>query len=124
MGQSSTADAGKIAGFDVTVPDAIDGYSERTIQAIKNDLIQVLYQNGENKLSIRKAVGSDDVSGDYNEYAEINTVTVSGQQVTMKGSHGIVNVAAWTDGSYTYAVCVVGKGINSNSISNLIKTIR
>ena len=117
-------DAGKIAGFDVTVPDAIDGYSERTIQAIKNDLIQVLYQNGENELSIRKAVGSDDVSGDYNEYAEIKTVTVSGQQVTMKGSDGKVNIATWTDGSYTYAVRVEGKGISSNSMSSLIKTIQ
>ena len=37
-------DAAKIAGFDITVPDAIDEYTDRTIQAVDKDLIQVHLQ--------------------------------------------------------------------------------
>ena len=55
-------------------------------------------------LRIRKAVGTDDISGDYNEYKEENVVKVGELEVTEKGNDGNISVASWTDGTYSYSI--------------------
>ena len=40
------------------------------IQAIENDIIQVIYDDGTNSIYIRKGAGTEDISGDYNEYEQ------------------------------------------------------
>jgi hypothetical protein len=66
----SAYDASQLAGFEVTFPESVPGYSERFYQAIEGELVQCFYSEGESKVLIRKAVddGSGDISGDYNEY--------------------------------------------------------
>ncbi|MBO6271049.1 MAG: hypothetical protein J6N19_18120 [Clostridium sp.] len=105
MDYDTLADAAKAAGFELTAPDAVDGYLEKLIQVMNGSMIQIIFRDAdENRLFIRKQAGSEDISGDYNSYTEINTVSVDGRQVTMKGENGHVSVAIWTDGAYTYAV--------------------
>ena len=58
----SLEDAAKIAGFDMTAPDSLDGYSGTTIQAIENDLIQVIYGELDHNIYFRKAVGTEDIA--------------------------------------------------------------
>ena len=99
-------DAANVAGFDIIVPDSIDGYEERSITALENDMIQVQYLHGDDQISIRKAAGEEDCSGDYNEYAESTVVTVGDREVTLKGNNGQVMLAVWTEGGYSYAVGV------------------
>ena len=90
----SLEDAIKIAGFEIRVPDSIDGYSNRFIQAIDQYMIQVFYytsseisddtgnttfsenteitenaaytEDSRDQILLRKAIGTDDISGDYN----------------------------------------------------------
>jgi len=115
-------DAAELTGFDMTAPDAIGEFTDCTIQVINNELIQVIYQNGYNQICVRKASGSDDISGDYNEYAESNTVSVGDLQVTMKGADGTVNVAVWTNDGYSYSV-QTASGLSSSAMSDLITGI-
>jgi hypothetical protein len=61
------AEAAKVTGFDLAVPDAVDGYDTRTVQVVGGEMMQVTYAKGEDQLLIRKAAGTDDISGDYNE---------------------------------------------------------
>ena len=82
----------------------MEGYEERIIQAIDGDLIQVIFRKGDSRLFLRKALGSEDVSGDYNDYAVTQTVQVGENSVTMKGDGALVSLAIWTAGDYTYAV--------------------
>lgn len=137
----SLEEAIKIAGFDFSVPDTVEGYSQKHIMAIENELVQILYTNEDNysemgdeelnnvnweemefdldDLLIRKAIGNEDVSGDYNDYAETNTVAVGDLQVTMKGNNGKINVAIWTNSEYTFAI-VTRNAISSDEMTKLI----
>ena len=121
---TTLADAAKLTGFDIVVPDSVDGFDTRTIQVMDNKMIQVIYTKGDNNLLIRKQAGSDDISGDYSEYAETNTVTLGNLAVTMKGENGMVSVAIWTDGGYTYAVDAQDVPMSSDTIGSLIGTVQ
>ena len=100
------ADAAALAGFDIIVPDSVDGYEERAITAKENDMIQVLYLHGDDQVCIRKAVGEEECSGDYNAYSEEKTVTVGDKEVTLRGNNGKVMVAVWSEGGYSYYIGV------------------
>ncbi|MEA4813954.1 MAG: hypothetical protein VB112_03460 [Oscillospiraceae bacterium] len=115
-------DAEKVAGFDITVPEDIsEGYDLDYISAIKNNLLQINYKDKDgNEILLRKGAGSDDISGDYNEYAENNTVSVGDLSVTMRGNSGTVSVATWTSGDYTYAIDMTGAGLSTDAVSALV----
>ena len=118
-------EAGELAGFDISVPDEIDGgYTQGAIQAVENEMIQVIYttEAGE-EITLRKGTGTEDISGDYNEYAEENTLDVDGTSVTARGSDGLVYAATWTDGTYTYAI-TASAGLESDSVSALVPSIQ
>lgn len=100
------ADAAALAGFDIIVPDSVDGYEERAITAMENDMIQVLYLHGDDQVCIRKAVGEEECSGDYNAYFEEKTVTVGDKEVTLRGNNGKVMVAVWSEGGCSYSIGV------------------
>ena len=115
--------AAAVAGFEMTVPDQIDGYPDRTIQAIENELIQVSYRGEDDGVLLRKAAGTDDVSGDYNVYAETDTAAVGELTVTLKGNDGTVSVASWTDGGYAYAIDIDGTGLSRDAVIALVAEV-
>lgn len=79
-------DAAALAGFDMSLPGTPD-----RIQAWKGTMIQAFYGENGNDMLIRKAVGSEDCSGDYNSYAQ--EVAVDG--VTLKGENDAFSLAVW-----------------------------
>ncbi len=97
-------EAEKAAGFDMTVPETLDKREVTLIQVMNDKMIQVFYGEDEDRVIVRKAEGSEDISGDYTEFGETGTVDVNGAEVTLKGDEGKVKVAIWTAGKYTYAV--------------------
>lgn len=118
-------EAGELAGFTVTLPEKMpEGYALSAIRAIRNEMIEVIYTGGDGEIRIRKGSGSEDISGDYNEYKEISTVSVGSVQVTMKGNSGKVSVATWTDGQYAYAITLDGAGMDQAVISGMVGSIR
>lgn len=116
-------EAAKIAGFEMTVPETVEGFADPAIEAVKEDMIQVSFAKGDDELLLRKALGTDDVSGDYNTYAETNTLTVGDLTVTAKGSDGVVHVATWTSGDYTFAIDASGAGISEDLVSSLVQSV-
>ncbi len=90
-------EAAKMAGFDMTVPNTPD-----SIEAWEGYMIQALYGEDGADMLIRKAVGNKDISGDYNEYPQIEIV----DGVTLKGENGLFSLAVWNNSGYTYAVSV------------------
>ena len=117
-------DASAIAHFNMTVPESINGYSERMIQAVADKMIQVLYFDGEDKALIRKAEGTGDISGDYNEYAEINSISVGDVKVSTKGNSGMISVATWAADGFTYAIDINNGGMTVETISALVAAIQ
>lgn len=121
--------AAEIAGFAITAPEGVEGYPNRMIQAVEADMIQVFYTTGDMAVSdtesvlLRKAVGSEDVSGDYNEYGEVSEQDVDGLTVTLKGDGERVYLAIWTDGDYSYSVSV-SDGAGLDAILELVNGLK
>ena len=117
-------EAAEAVGFGMDAPEMLEGYDRPTIQAMSGTMIQVIYRNDkEESVSIRKAPGSDDISGDYNEYAQSDTVSAGGLVVSMKGERDLVHLATWTNDGYTYAVSV-SSGFLESAMAELIAEIR
>ena len=120
-------EASKIAGFDLSVPATYGEYKNQVINAIEDDMIEVVYfeKESENEgLRIRKAKGTDDISGDYNEYKNVETVKVGDYDVTEKSDGGNILVAIWTDGTYSYAINTDRAELSKEDIANLISNIK
>lgn len=98
--------AAEAAGFSLTAPEAVPGWNgEKVIQVMPNSMLQIIFHDADdNRLFVRKEAGDMDISGDYNVYAEENTVTVGAYSITLKGNDGAVSTAIWTSGDYSYAV--------------------
>ena len=68
----------------------------------------------------RKAVGSEDISGDYNEYASVTEQDVNGRTVTLKGDGKLTYLAIWTDGEFSYSVSVSNDSPHPGVLSNAV----
>lgn len=112
----SLAAAQKAVGFTLKLPGSITPDNYIVISGVT---LEVTFDGG----YIRKAAGSDDISGDYNAYDAVKTETVGGKTVTLKGSGGKVMLAIWTEGDYTYCVGVAGGTAEADMLS-LVNEIR
>ena len=120
-------EAAKIAGFSLEAPTEYADYKTTLIEAIEDDMIEIIYFDAERThegLRIRKANGTDDISGDYNEYKEVNVVKVGDLEVTEKGNDGSISVATWTDGTHSYSINVDEALLNADDIAKLVETIK
>jgi hypothetical protein len=126
---SSLSDAAKIAGFEMTVPDSVDGYPNVTIQAMKDNMIQVFFSDKDmdaddrSDVLVRKGVGSDDISGDYNEYSQTESAQMSGMNVTLRGNDNKVFNVTWTNDGYSYSI-VADKGLDKADIEDIIGAVK
>lgn len=53
---------------------------------------------GDVQVLIRKAAGSDDITGDYNDYSETDTAEANGSTVTLRGEDGMVKGGILAEG--------------------------
>ena len=125
---ASKEEAAQLAGFNLTAPDEIAGSSEKAYQVMNSEdgetIFEINYAAGEDRAAyVRKAPGADDISGDYNDYAEVETIEENGVKLTLKGNDGLVNLAVWTDGGYSYALNVTA-GLSQSDMAALAADIQ
>ena len=123
-------DAAKVAGFNIAVPDRIEGYPEIIITALDKKMIQVYYGNGsldfENAqdIKIRKGIGNEALEGDYTEYSNIITQTMHGVEVTLKGNtQDKFNSASWVQCGYSYCIFATD-GLSAQQIENMVELVK
>ncbi len=117
-------EAAEIAGFDIAVPDRIEGFEDVMIQAVKDEMIQVFYTAADSsEVMIRKGLGEEDISGDYEHYDKQIVKWVGDQTVNFRGNGELVNVAYWItdDNAYCFRA---SNGMPMEKIEALIPTIR
>ena len=101
------ADACAAAGYEMHAPDMIGDAAIDTNQVMNHSMIQIVYAdpNAEDgRITLRKAAGVDDISGDYNEYASVRTADADGVTVTLRGEGETVSGAIWTANDASYAL--------------------
>lgn len=120
---ATLADAAQAAGFPMTAPETVDGSPRRAIQTMDGGPIQVSYGDGDGEVCIRKAPGGGDISGDWTDYPHTETMDLGGTQVVMKGAGGLVHLATWTSGGYTYSI-LARAGLSRAGMTALVRTVR
>lgn len=122
-GHATLEKAAKAVGFELAVPEEIDGYPRRDIQTMNGEMIQVFYGNEDHEVLIRKAPGGEDISGDHNSYEQVATVDVNGTNVLMKGENDLVYLAIWIGSGYTYSISAQA-GMSSTDMSALVRSVK
>ena len=115
-GHETLEDAEKAIGFEIEYNgiDKVINYS-----TIGNDILEISFKGG----YLRKAKGSDDISGDNNEYKVEKSVEIDGKKVTLKGTDKLINLAVWTDGDFSYCLGF-DEGTTEKEITNLVSGIK
>ena len=114
------------AGFEITVPDQLNGYEEKDISVMERDMIQVQFSHGEEILYFRKGLtekDGTDISGDYKEADTFEKVELGGRTVTFKEANYRILTAAWTDGDYSYAIGS-SAGTEVESMTGLVQSLK
>ena len=122
------AQAESLAGFSFAIGDSAlpegCGPEAAYIQVIAGAMLEVDY-TGERggSVCLRKAVGTDDVSGDYNNYDLTQTSRIAGQDVTLRGAENAWYVATWTRDGYSYAI-VSTSALTTSQVETLVAGLR
>lgn len=95
----------KYVGFSVEEIHVLPFEMESTYyMSYWGDMAEITYTGADDEAVFRKAEGTDDVSGDYNAYAEETSVVMGAYTVRLKGESGKYTLGTWTDGTYSYSL--------------------
>ena len=87
-----------------------------------DDFAQVEYEGEGQSAMFRQSEGTDDNSGDNNEYACVKESLVGDLQVTLKGETEQYTLAIWTDGENSYSMAIEA-GLSEEAWTVLIESI-
>lgn len=116
--------AADIAGFSLDTPDAYGTYDRTVIQAIEGEMIEVIYEDASETegLRIRKGVGTDPISGDYNRYDSEETQTIADISVSVRKNGDLIFVAEWTDSGYAHSI-TSEDGLTADELETLVSEV-
>lgn len=131
---ASLAEAAEAAGFTMDVPESIGNYGYRVYQVCDagsaDAMIQVSYSASQDADTycyiIRKAAGSNDISGDYTFYPQQRNMFLGTDEteVWAQGSDGTVNLVTWTKGDYTYSLAAYnGASMTEDEVAQIFEQI-
>ena len=121
---ASTEEAEKALGFDAAIPSIIpDGYVQSAVYTIGESLLQLDYAEDEKRISYRTAMDNGDISGDYNAYDDIKTVSVNGADVELRRDGELIRSAVWNKGEYAFSISS-DAGLSEADIILIIENIK
>lgn len=95
----------KAAGFSVSeIPALAEAASEKACALIGGNLAEITYTVESAACTYRVSPGSEDNSGDYNEYASVQTAEIGGVSVTLKGDETGCHLALWEANGFSYSL--------------------
>lgn len=99
-----------LAGFPIPdIADAIPFSVEETrFSMLWDDLAQAVYAGTEGReISFRVSAGTEDNSGVYEDYSDVEEWSVGNASVTVKGNDGQYALAVWTTETMSYSIYAV-----------------
>ena len=86
------------------------------------EMTQITYRSGDNSVTLRKAHGDEDVSGDYNDYETVREVQTGMVSVVLKGEGESFSLALWQQNGFSYALSFE-PGISEQMVMKLVNGI-
>ncbi len=129
---SSMKEAAAMTGFDLTLPEAPKDYPDQIIRVMNTSMIEVIFANNANETEdkidegfrVRKEKTDEDISGDYNKYANVNTVHIGDVDVTEKGNGNTISVATWNADGYSYAVDAEYHPMTADDMAAVVQAVQ
>lgn len=124
---SGIDEAEALTGFGMELPQGESPYDNIVVTVIDGELIDASYQTADGSdegYSLRKAKGSGDISGDYNEYESCTVVSVGEYTVTLRGDGESVSSAVWESGGYSYALNAQNHPLTAEEAERIISSVR
>ncbi len=116
-------EAEKAVGFEMTSPEIINDEKISEIIVIAGDTIELRYGTDEDsEVTIRKAKGTEDISGDYNTYGFEKEISVDGISALAKGDGDMIKLLTWQKGGFTFALHAA-KGMTEEQVMDIINLI-
>lgn len=112
--------AQEITGFSLNISGMTP--EDGSIAVYGGKMIEVTCTTPSGTVRVRKAEGSDDISGDYNTYEIVDSVTAGQREVTVKGTDGGYELATWTDNGFTYSL-QNSEGMTKEAVIEIISGI-
>ena len=87
------------------IPSLVKNADETFYVAYDEDFAEITYMQGTQSICYRKSGGTEDNSGDWNEYEKQEKVTIDKLSCTLKGAkEDAYSLAVWTDGAFAYSL--------------------
>ena len=104
-----------------------DSHSEGLFRYM-DGLVEVILDDVDNRLVLRKGLGSEDISGDYNMYPEEWDINWKGLNIHCRGEKGNVRTACWFFNGCAYSLSfnadALGMpGLSEDSVCSLVNQI-
>jgi hypothetical protein len=115
-------EAQKVLPFSAVVPSNVKEYELEIVSVMSNEMLQLIYKNGDKEITYRVEKGSNDISGDYNEYKDIKTVKVGDVEVKVRKSEETMSTI-WTNGGLTFSLYSNGN-FTEKDITDIISSIK
>lgn len=115
-------EAKKVLLFSAVVPSNVKEYELENVSVMSNEMLQLIYKNGDKEITYRVEKGSDDISGDYNVYKDIKTVKVGDIEVKVRKSEETMSVI-WTNGDLTFSLYSNGN-LTEKDMTDIISSIK
>lgn len=116
-------EAGEAAGFAMELPVTPDWVLETAFRTMNTQMLEVIYRGEHDEIRIRKAPGSEDISGIQSAYSESSEISVGDRTVSCQGEDGLVYAATWQDGGYSYAMTFEA-GMEQADAAAMIEAVR
>lgn len=84
------ADAEAACGFSLGIPETVGAFQAQQFRVMSGHLLEVEYVHDGHTITVRKAKGNEDISGDYNQYDEIVLADYANGSATFRGDVGVV----------------------------------
>lgn len=110
--------------INAKIPNAIKNYKSYSYSVAFSNMAKIQYSNGSDNILYRLEKGevAEDISGDYNDYENIQKLTVDNTEVTIKGNEDTYKVAIWYKNGVNYSLSSE-QGLKIEDIQNLINEI-
>ena len=110
--------------INAKIPDKIRNYKSYSYSVAFSNMAEIQYSSGSDNILYRLEKGevAEDISGDYNDYENIQKLTVDNTEVTIKGNEDTYKVAIWYKNGVNYSLSSE-QGLKIEDIQNLINEI-
>ena len=110
-------------GYDIKVPNYVpEDYKTDSLSAPFGAFAEITYTNETDTLYYRTAKGTEDISGDYNNYTDIETVIINNNDVTIKGNDNLYHNASWFADDEAFSI-YSDNGIKKDTMIDIIKSV-